>query len=72
MQADAWDVSECPGHPLLYTHDHDHDEDDDLHDRVNDENSILDCKFNPWRQHDCRPSEWAGVTCKKGKLYLKK
>ena len=34
------------------------------------ENSILDCKFNPWRQHDCRVSEWAGVVCKLGMIYL--
>ena len=27
------------------------------------ENSLLDCKFNPWTQHDCRNSEWAGVVC---------
>ena len=28
------------------------------------ESSILDCNFNPWTQHDCRDSEWAGVICK--------
>ena len=28
------------------------------------ENSILECKFNPWKEHDCAPKEYAGVVCK--------
>ena len=32
------------------------------------ENTILDCKFNPWKENDCRASEWAGVVCKQGIL----
>ena len=27
------------------------------------EQSILECKFKPWTKHDCRVSEWSGVTC---------
>ena len=27
------------------------------------EQSILECKFKPWTKHDCRISEWSGVTC---------
>ena len=28
------------------------------------ENSLLDCKFNPWKEHDCSAKEYAGVVCR--------
>jgi hypothetical protein len=32
--------------------------------RSGDESSLLECKFNPWREHDCSPKEHAGVICR--------
>jgi hypothetical protein len=29
-----------------------------------DESSLLECKFNPWREHDCSAKEHAGVVCR--------
>ncbi|CAB4062623.1 SVH1 [Lepeophtheirus salmonis] len=31
---------------------------------ASNETSILNCKFDPWTQHDCSNKEWAGVRCK--------
>ena len=28
-----------------------------------DETDILECKFNPWGDHDCSEKEFAGVVC---------
>ncbi len=28
------------------------------------ESSLLQCRFDPWTQHDCSHKEWAGVVCK--------
>ncbi|QQP49145.1 Serine protease 79, partial [Caligus rogercresseyi] len=42
------------GHPILL----------DEVDCIGNESSILDCKFDPWTQHDCTEKEWAGVSCK--------
>ena len=30
------------------------------------ENSLLECKFNPWTVTDCNDNEWVGVSCKIG------
>ena len=27
------------------------------------EESVMECKFNPWTEHDCSPKEFAGVIC---------
>ena len=28
------------------------------------EKSLLECKFNAWKEHDCSAKEYAGVICK--------
>ena len=32
-------------------------------DCVGDESDLLECKFNPWGDHDCSAKEFAGVIC---------
>ena len=32
-------------------------------DCVGDETDLLECKFNPWGDHDCSAKEFAGVIC---------
>ena len=41
--------------------------DEILLDEVNckgSESTLLECKFNPWKEHDCSAKEYAGVICK--------
>jgi hypothetical protein len=37
---------------------------DELDCTTGDEAGILECKFDPWTEHDCKEGEWAGVVCK--------
>ena len=29
------------------------------------EDTLLECKFNPWKEHDCSAKEYAGVVCRR-------